>query len=229
MLAKYYREIHGCERVYVFPNTVIEEDYWFPRLAPREDGTVRILWQGGQSHMGDWWPLRDALREVAQKYPQAKFVIWGSQYPWITNVIPPEQREHHAWLDYAAYKIKRGSLDCDINLAPLANNVFNRCKSAIKWYEASVGPRPEATLAAKLPPYSEEMVDGETGLMYSTPEEFAQKLGTLIEDADKRRQLAEGAREWVRANRTPKATIPGLHAFYEELRAIRRAEFLGEK
>jgi glycosyltransferase involved in cell wall biosynthesis len=229
MLAKYYRDVHKCPRVYVFPNTVVEDDYWFPNLAKRDDGKVRILWQGGQSHMGDWWPLRDALREVAAKYPQAVFVIWGTQYPWIHNVVPEAQIEYHEWLEYSAYKIKRHGLDCDINLAPLTNNVFNRCKSAIKWYEASIGPRPEATLASGIAPYVPEIKDGETGLIYRTPEEFAQKLGTLIENAELRRKLAENARTWVRANRTPEATIPGLYDFYQELRAVRRMEHLAER
>lgn len=224
-LADYYREVHGHKNVYVFPNTVIQDDYFFPRLAPREDDTVRILWQGGSSHMPDWYPLRDALKEVAQKYPKAKFVVWGQKFDWIHNVIPEEQLEFHYWVQYPAYKLKRTLLDIDINLCPLADNIFNRCKSAIKWYEGSIGPRPEATLAAGVPPYSDEIKDGETGLLYHSPTEFAQKLGKLIEDEQLRKKLGEGAREWVTANRTPEATIPGLNEFYKEMRREREYEF----
>lgn len=226
MLAKYYREIHKCPRVYVFPNTVVETDYWYPNLAPRTDDRVRILWQGGQSHMPDWYPLRDALRTIAQRYPQVTFVIWGTKFPWIHDVIPDSQVEYHDWLDYSAYKIKRHGLQCDISLSPLAKSVFNRCKSAIKWYESSIGPSPEASLVSNLPPYSDEVEHGKTALLYDTPDDFVEKLGTLIENAELRRTLAENAREWVRANRSPAATIPGLFAFYQELRAVRRAEAL---
>ena len=216
-LAKYYREVHKCEDVYVFPNSIIPEDYPSLKLQPHTD-EVRILWQGGGSHMVDWFPLRDAVREVALKYPQAKFVIWGTKYAWVHDNIPPEQLEMHDWMNYEGYRIARTAMDADINLCPLADNMFNHCKSAIKWYESVMPHRPEATLASNVPPYSDEIVDGETGMLYSTPEEFVQKLGRLIEDATLRLRLGEGAKKWVMENRHYSKTVPGLFEYYQHLR-----------
>jgi glycosyltransferase involved in cell wall biosynthesis len=108
-------------------------------------------------------------------------------------------------------------LDCDINLCPLVDNAFNRCKSAIKWYEASVMPTPEATLAQDTAPY-QEIQDGKTGLLFKTPAEFVEKLSLLIEDAQLRKKLGEGARKWVMNNRLPQHTTPGLLDFYTETR-----------
>lgn len=216
-LAHYMRDVIGQKNVYVFPNTVVPEDYEeFPLV--RDDKEVRILWQGGMSHFIDWYPLREAVASVFQKYPQAKLVMWGEKFDWITDVIPPNQLEYHLWSDYAAFKLKRGLLRIDINLCPLADNPFNWCKSAIKWYEGSIWSRPEATLAANVAPYR-EIKDGESGLLYRTPEEFAQKLGALIENAELRQRLGHGARDWVLANRTPEKTIPGLFEFYQDCRA----------
>src|SRR6185369_6355887 len=144
-LAELYKE-QGVKNVYVFPNSVIEEDYYFPNLAPHEG--VRIIWQGSTSHFEDWMPVSDALVEVLKENPSAKLVVWGAIFPWMRKLIAPEQLELHGWDDYAAYKIKRPCLDADINLCPLVDSPFNRAKSAIKWYEGSLGPRPEATLAA---------------------------------------------------------------------------------
>lgn len=73
-------------------------------------------------------------------------------------------------------------------------------------------------MAANVATYH-EIKDGETGLLYHTPEEFAQKLGRLIEDQDLRLRLGAAAHKWVLANRTPQATIPGLYEFYMECRA----------
>lgn len=217
-LAKYYREVHKCEDVYVFPNSVIPEDYPEIELVPKKD-EVRILWQGGGSHMVDWFPLRDAVREVCLKYPQAKFVIWGTKYAWVHDNIPPAQLELHDWVQYEGYRIKRVTMNADINLCPLVDNEFNRGKSAIKWYEATMPFYPEATLASNVAPYSDEIVDGETGLLYNTPEEFVQKLGTLIENVELRKRLGHSARKWVWHNRSYRATVPGLFEFYKELRA----------
>jgi len=222
-LARYMQKVIGHKNVYVFPNTLVPEHYEKVRAVRENPDEIRILWEGGMSHWIDWYPLRDALKIVSAKYPNVKFVIFGEWFNWIHQNIPDNMVEHHPWVAYDAYKLKRGLLNIDINLCPLVNNVFNSCKSGIKWYESVLGAEPECTLAAKTAPYA-EIVDGETGLLYSTPEEFVQKLGALIESTTLRKKLAEGAKKWVLENRTPKATIPGLFDFYAEVRARQKRE-----
>jgi len=222
-LARYMQKVIGHNNVYVYPNTIVPEHYEKVRAVRENPDEIRILWQGGMSHWIDWYPLRDALRVIATKYPQVKFVIFGEWFNWIHENIPDHMVEHHGWVAYDAYKLKRGLLNIDINLCPLVNNVFNACKSGIKWYESVMAAEPEATLAAKTAPYA-EIVDGETGLLYSTPEEFVQKLGVLIENASLRKKLGAGAKKWVLENRTPQATTPGLFDFYAETRARQKRE-----
>lgn len=169
--------------------------------------------------MIDWFPLRDAVREVSLKYPQVTWVIAGTTYKWIHDHIPPAQLEFHDWVDYNAYRPTRMIYDADINLCPLnGNSKFNESKSAIKWYEGCMPYAPEATLAGNTAPYSDEMVDGETGLLYNDPKEFAEKLGILIENSELRKKLGKAAKEWVIQNRHYKVTAPGLFDFYRELR-----------
>jgi glycosyltransferase involved in cell wall biosynthesis len=177
------------------------------------------------SHLIDWYPLRDALRTICQKYKdQITIVMYGEYFDWIADVIPASMLEYHPWQEYPAYRLKRGLLNADINLCPLANNVFNACKSAIKWYESAIfEDMPEATLAARGPVFS-EIEDGVTGLLFDTPEEFVQKLSLLIEDAELRKRLHAAAHKWVLENRTPEKTIPGLFDFYADTRARQKRE-----
>lgn len=221
-LASLYRE-HGAENVYVFPNSVIEEDYFFANLAPHEG--VRIFWQGGSSHFEDWAPIRDALVTVLKEFPNAKFVSWGELFPFLKD-IPPDQLEVHGWDDYAAYKVKRPLMDADINLCPLVDSPFNKAKSAIKWYEASLGPRPELTIAAAHGPYQEEIEHGVTGLLYRTPEEFAEQLRAAIKDAELRKTIASRSQMWVRANRAASKTVVGLYEFFQDIKRRQRIEAL---
>lgn len=232
-LAEIYRA-QGCENVYVFPNTVIPEDYPHRELVPHEG--VRVLWQGGASHITDWFDetgceeyprMIDALRHVAERNPHVTFVFFGQHFPAIVSALPPEQVEFHDWVDFRGYSAWRTLLDIDINLCVLSDTVFNRSKSPIKWYEASLSPyAPEATLAAKVTPYKEEIVDGETGILYDGAHEFVQKLQALIDDRPLRQSLGEAARQWVLQNRTCAATIPGLYEFYQECRSRTRKKFL---
>lgn len=216
-LASYFKEVIGQPNVYIFPNTVVPEDYEHFRVM-RKDDKVRILWQGGESHYIDWFPLRAALQRIVEKYrDKVTFVIWGSLFKWIHGVIPEDMIEHHPWRAYDSYKLKRGLLNIDINLCPLVDNPFNRCKSPIKWYEGSIWDEPEATLAQKTEPYH-EIQHGKTGLLFKTSDEFVEMLSSLIDNPELRTRLGEGAKKWVLANRTPDATLPGLFDFYTETR-----------
>lgn len=219
-LAKLYKE-RGIENVHVFPNSIHESDYFFANLAPH-DG-VRILWQGGSAHFDDWMPIKDAFIQVMRENPQAKFVSWGANYKGILKELPESQIETHGWDDYNAYKVKRPLMDADINLCPLVDNKFNECKSAIKWYEGSVGPRPELTIAANVGPYR-EIENGKTGLLYNTPEEFADQLRAAIKNAELRRTIAFRGQEWVRANRDIKKTVLPYYEFMMELKRQQRME-----
>jgi glycosyltransferase involved in cell wall biosynthesis len=222
-LKRYMEQVIGAKNVHVHYNTIVPEHFENIR-AVRTDNKIRILWQGGMSHWIDWYPLREAVKAISEKYrDQITWVIFGEWFKWIHDAIPDDMVEHHQWVEYDAYKLKRGLLNVDINLCPLKNNVFNSCKSAIKWYEASIWEQPEATLAQVGPSHS-EMVDGETAIMFKDADEFVTKLSLLIDSADLRKKVAEGARAWVLANRTPKQTIPALYDFYVETRARQRRD-----
>lgn len=223
-LISYYRDALGQKNVYFYPNTLNPEDYKYGIRAVREepDNVVRIFWQGGQSHLHDWMPLKDAVRAVAHKYPNTKWVFMGLELPFIYDSIPASQCEFIPWRHYEAYRMTRTLMNVDINLCPLADTLFNRAKSAIKWYESTVSENTEATLAQDVGPY-QEIKDGETGLLFKTPEEFAQKLGLLIEDASLRKRLGDGATKWVWSNRLPEHTTPGLIDFFNEIKDQQRA------
>jgi glycosyltransferase involved in cell wall biosynthesis len=226
-LASYFKDVIGQPNVHIHPNTVVPSDYKSFKVIRSDPNEIRIFWQGSISHYVDWYPLKEALKEVCVKYPQIKWVIYGTKYDWIHDIIPESMIEYHDWTAYEAYRLHRGILNIDINLCPLADNPFNRCKSAIKWYEASIWDEPEATLAAKVKTY-DEIEDGVTGLLYKTPKEFLDKLGILIENTELRKTLAQNSKKWVLDNRTPEKTIPALADFYYDLKERQKTEFLSK-
>jgi hypothetical protein len=221
-LANLYKE-NGCENVYVFPNSVIEEDYFFADLAPHEG--IRMIWEGGSSHMDSWFTIKDAVIEVLKEHPEVTFVMFGQQFEWFEKNVPPGQLEMHPWIDNLAYRQKRGNMGCDINICPLDDNPFTRSKSAIRFYEASLGPNPEVTIAANVGPY-QEIEDGRTGMVYNSPKEFKMKLKGLIKNAELRKTLADNARNWVLDHRSVEQTVPGLFEFYKDTVARKRREYL---
>lgn len=222
-LADYFKNVLHQPNVHVFPNTVVLNDYAHYDVIRENPDEVRVLWQGGMSHYIDWYPLRDALKTVSEKYTNIKWIIWGEYFNWIHDVIPEDRVEWIKWTPNDGYKIRRGLLNIDINLCPLANNVFNWCKSAVKWYEGSIWKNPEATLAANVGPYKEEIVDGISGLLYNTEDEFVEKFSILVNNIELRKTLGANAKKWILKNRVPEATMPPLLEFYKELKEQQRA------
>lgn len=216
------REVNPA-RTRVFPNLVRFDHYEQVSIA-QEPGKIKVFWQGGIAHYEDWFPLREAIGNITRRYPEVHWIIWGAQYPWVNEVLPPHRYTFHDWCPYPEYKLRLVMMDHDISLAPLTSNVFNDCRSAIKWYEASVLKKPAATLAQNTGPYKAEIEHGKTGLLFNNPQEFEDNLATLIENEKYRRELASNAKDWLTQNRDAMKVVPQIVQSWEQLREERRRE-----
>lgn len=201
---------------HIHPNS-IDVDEWAQvefQLAPTDE--IRIMWQGGWSHADDLFSIRDSLVRILKKYPKVKLVMFGHPFQWFDGSIPEGQLERHVWVNYDMYKIKLSTLNADINLAPLLDTNFNRCKTPIKFYEAAMCAKKTPTVAANVGPYK-EIKSGETGLLYDTMEEFEAQVCALIENVELRKTMGEAARKWVVENRSTAVTTPGLYEAYKRV------------
>jgi glycosyltransferase involved in cell wall biosynthesis len=210
-------------RTQVWPNLIRFSDYEQLSVA-KEPKQVNILWQGGAAHYEDWYPLRGALGSITKKYPQVHWTIWGSQYPWVNELMPAHRYTYKSWCAYQEYKLRLAMVGHDISLAPLNDHKFNTCRSAIKFYEASVLKQDIPTLAQNSAAYGEEIIDGETGLLFNDPKEFEDKLSLLIENETERKRLGRNAKDWCHENRDSMKEVPKMVQWWESLRDERKLE-----
>ena len=109
----------------------------------------RFSGRAGIAHYEDWFPARDALGHISAKYPAGPLDHLGRTVP----VGQGADSLHTAytfksWCPYHEYKLRLAMIGPrHLALAPLSPNVFNNCRSAIKFYEASALKKPAATLA----------------------------------------------------------------------------------
>jgi hypothetical protein len=210
-------------RIKTWPNLVRFSDYEQVSLL-KESKQVNILWQGGASHYEDWYPLREAMGSITRRYPQVHWTIWGVQYPWINELMPAHRYTYKSWCSYQEYKLRLAMIGHDISLAPLMANRFNNCRSAIKFYEASVLKQDIPTLAQNTGAYKAEIQDGETGLLFNDPKEFEDKLSLLIENETERKRLGRNAKDWVHEHRDSMKEVPKMVQWWESLREERKLE-----
>ena len=115
----------------------------------------------------------------------------------------------------------------DIAFLPLRDTSFNRCKSDLKFIECAANG---VAVLASPTVYGSSVVDGGSGVLYRTPEEFAVGLQRLIQDPDLRAGLVDNAYAHVAGSRMLADHYEARHAWYldlldraEELRAAHRA------
>jgi glycosyltransferase involved in cell wall biosynthesis len=219
--ASYVARESGRGDIHVYPNCIDFSDW--PRVDLAQDEKVRILWESSHSHFEDMWPYATALGEVQKKYPNVEIILFGAPYKWLREQLVEERTTCLPWTTYSNYIWRLSTLNMDINLAPLHDSEFNRCRSAIRMYEPAACWKPAATLAENTGAFADEIIEGETGMLFSTVEEFKTKLSGLIEDSVLRKQIAANAKDWVRTNRDPMLHVPKLIEAYQRLRDIRRS------
>ena len=87
-------------------------------------------------------------------------------------------------------------------IIPRYDNLFNRCKSNLKFLENSVLEIP--TIGQSFPthdgPYEQNPEDSKHLLLASNTEEFIEQIEKLIADKELRQKIGKDAKEYVLAN-----------------------------
>ena len=188
VLAERLRTINP--NVAVLPNLIDFNQYPSINTKLVKEG-IRIGWQGGASHFEDLFMIYEAVGEILKKYPQVTFVYSGDMklYGKLRN-FPIHRVEAHDWVNYEVYPYKLKLLNLDIGLCPVTENEFNKCKSAIKYFEYSmVGA---ASIASDWEPYSPVINQGLDGLLVK-PDQWFNAMEELILNKEKRERLAKNA------------------------------------
>lgn len=199
-LAKRLRAVCG-DRVRIIPNG-LDEKIWLldGKHVQRDDSVVKIGYIGSYSHDGDLAMIQGAIVRIRREYgSRVQFeLIGGSKTDdgklWKRINPLPKHREYPHFVKWL-----RERVDWHIGLAPLTSEVFNSCKSPLKYFDYSALGL--ATICSDRPPYQGVVNPRNTGLLVPDSEDaWYGAIKELIEDAELRRQLSEAAYADVVAN-----------------------------
>jgi hypothetical protein len=91
----------------------------------------RVGWAGGTSHRGDLELMLEVVQSLAD---EVDWVFFGM----CPQMLLPYVKEFHKGVPLAQYPQKLASLNLDLALAPLEQNLFNDCKSNLRLLEYGV-------------------------------------------------------------------------------------------
>ncbi len=201
-----------ARRVVVLPN-LLDPNMW----GGNRSGSDRLLigYCGTDSHTAELAAIEPALLNVARRYgDRIGFRFMGCATPALQALHNAEVLPFA--LAYEVYAKTLLRLGLDIALAPLFDNVFNRCKSAVKWLEYSACG--SAGVYSDVGPYRQTVRHGITGLLVNQkPRDWERAIVELIEDSALRRELAENARREVLNHRLTVRASNRLKDAYQQI------------
>ena len=155
---------------------------------PRKDARPRIGWAGGSSHPGDLALLTDVVKNTKGKY---QWVFLGAIPPGISQA----EVEFHASVPFSQYATKLSLLDLDIAVAPLADTVFNSCKSDLRALEYGACGYP--VIASASPAFADTPYL--TSVM--APHDWEDVIDAAVNDTDGLADAAQKLHDWVKSHR----------------------------
>jgi glycosyltransferase involved in cell wall biosynthesis len=190
-LAKLVKEFN--DRVYVIPNLVVME----PNYIKKDYGKIRIGWAGSDSHLMDFTEdIQQALLDIKDKYKEKVdiFMFGASPEKLFTHV------SFYPFTDPHIYMTKLQELGIDIGLVPNRPNLFNECRSNIKFLEYSSVKA--VTVADNIESYRTSINNGENGILIkkSNRNGWFKAIQDLIENEQDRRRMADNAFKYCYEN-----------------------------
>ncbi len=206
-LAKEYSDFN--KNVVVLPNCVDPVDW----PAPKRNKTKKIrIGMTGSVGYDDFKVIQDYLVELSKR-DDVQIVMFGLSLPECNNsavrelykdaieLIESNGIEWHRHKPMSQYSEYLNDLRLDIMLIPRRETYFNKCKSNIKYLEASMLEIPvvASTFTDKDSPYDKDIVNGNNGFL-ATVDEFPKYTEMLIKDKKLREDIGKNAKEYVLNN-----------------------------
>lgn len=206
-LAKEYREI--SDKVEVIPNCIDPNDWDIP-LKNKGD-KVRIGLFGSTTINGDCYPAKEALQELSKR-DNVTIVMFGLPakdlqtdlikdfYKDDLNFWDKIDIEWHPFVPTEDYYRTLNELRLDIALIPRKDNYFNRCKSNLKFLEASM---------LEIPCIAQGFEDGNSPyqgkdekylVIVKDNSKWLEEIDKLIKDKKLRVKIGKEAKKYVLKN-----------------------------
>jgi len=182
------------KNVVVLPNAIdMSHRMWEDAV---ESEVVRIGWLGSAQRHYDLLKLKKSIRKLyADPELKGKFTITQCGGEEVNNEI--FEGDGFVWrkqlppFEYGVYY-----KDIDISLAPLKDNIYNRCKSELKMVEA--GMNKKVFVCQDYGIYHEHISDGVNGFLIDDDLKWYKVLKNLILNKDLRDNVSEKLNQYVK-------------------------------
>jgi glycosyltransferase involved in cell wall biosynthesis len=197
-----------CENSIILP-TVVDTEIYVPRREEEPNGPPVIGWIGSPSTWTNVRPLLPVLREIAGNGQARVRAIGAGTQAEGDRFYGLELVEWTEATEVAEVQ------NMDIGIMPLLDLPFQRGKSGYKLIQYMACGLP--TIASPIGVNSEIMIEGETGFLATSADEWRASLRQLIDDAELRRRMGAAGRRRAEAEYSLATQGPRLVSLMQSL------------
>jgi glycosyltransferase involved in cell wall biosynthesis len=186
----------------------------------KDSYSVNIVHYGSSSHYSD---LKDpefqkGMDKIMYDYPNVTFLTVGSFFGELKEKWGKRYEEEFGalnFLDWAKNRFPEVMAKTDIFVAPLTDNVYNRCKSDIKRSEVATAKKP--FVGQDIRQYQECITNGVDGFLCRTADNWYETIKKLIDDKELRKSIGQAGYDRVLKTRQAKDMVKDYADFFKKV------------
>lgn len=187
------------EKIFVFDNYIDLDLYKYPQPF-KDEREIVLTHFGSTTHFIDLQNdhFVNGIDMVMKNYPNVKFLTVGAFVPMFRKMWGQRYENEFGHVDiykWISDRFPEVMANTDICVVPLDDNIYTRCKSAIKFLEMGSAKKPGVWQDIRQ--YA-AVVDGSNGLLARTGKDWFDAIKSLIDDKEKRKTMGESAYETVK-------------------------------
>jgi glycosyltransferase involved in cell wall biosynthesis len=163
------------------------------------EGKKLIGWGGSPTHLRDLDQATKALQKVCNENKDVMLIMMACSTDTLLKTIHPKQMLLVKPNPIFRYHQVLASMDWDIGICPIEDNIFNRSKSNLKFLEFAVNGY--SCVCSDVENYSSTVKDGETGLLANnTTEGWYCALTKMLNYTGLRDSVSQNSKKFVAEN-----------------------------
>lgn len=209
----------SADKIQVIPN-YIDLKLYNHKPPFKNDGRINLVHFGSTTHFADLNEpeFNKGIERIMKEYPQVNLIMIGAHIPRLKNrwssryTVLFGHEDVYSWIEG---RFKEYMDMTDIMVVPLTNDIYNRCKSGIKYLEASSAGKPG--VYQNLRQYSDLIQDGVNGFLATKDTDWYNKIKTLIDNPELRRNMGDYAYQTVEQEYQIQDNIKDYAEFFKSL------------
>ncbi len=177
-------------------NNFVDLDLYNHKPVFKDTLAIKLLHFGSSTHYNDLNESEFAkgIDRIMSEYPNVTIKMVGAFIPRFKKRWGQRYEEAFGHVDiyqWISGKYREYMDEADIVLAPLTNDIYNRCKSGIKYLEYSAAGKPG--VYADMRQYQDYIDHKENGYLAMNDKGWYLSIKELLDDPEKRKAVGEAA------------------------------------